>query len=290
MLETCNSCGTVFDVDENILSKNIQWLRCSVCNEKWSVSTKEIKTIHKNKTVDNKNTLTTQTIFKDKSEQVKHELASIKSVIEGKTKNMSKKNNPVLDQKNKSVAEIASELSESKLNTDDKTKIKPKNEVNTKEKFKKNNFTPFILLLIIITFSSLLIFRSAFFGYSFLYYPKLTTNYMPKIHELFNYIKLPILAELSHIDMKNFEATFQDKKIKFSGIIKNNSNRPILVPKVKILAVREDRKIILEKVLTLKDKIIMPLSEIKFSEIIEIQIKKENINVKATLLKKIYDL
>ena len=289
MLETCNSCGTVFDVDENILSKNIQWLRCSVCNEKWSVSTKEIKTIHKNKTVNNKNTLTTQTIFKDKSEQVKHELASIKSVIEGKTKNMSKKNNPVLDQKNKSVAEIASELSESKLNTDNKTKIKPKNEVNTKEKFKKNNFIPFILLLIIITFSSLLIFRSAFFGYSFLYYPKLTTNYMPKIHELFNYIRLPILAELSHIDMKNFVATFQDKKIKFSGIIKNNSNRPILVPKVKILAVREDRKIILEKVLTLEDKIIMPLSEIKFSEIIEIQIKKENINVKATLLKKIND-
>ena len=289
MLETCNSCGTVFDVDENILSKNIQWLRCSVCNEKWSVSTKEIKTIHKNKTVDNKNTLTTQTIFKDKSEQVKHELASIKSVIEGKTKNMSKKNNPVLDQKNKSVAEIASELSESKLRTDNKTKIKPKNEVNTKENFKKNNLIPFILLLLIITSLSLLIFRSAFFGYSFLYYPKLTTNYMPKINELFNYIKLPILAELSHIDMKNFVATFQDKKIKFSGIIKNNSNRPILVPKVKILAVREDRKIILEKVLTLKDKIIMPLSEIKFSEIIEIQIKKENINVKATLLKKIND-
>ena len=124
MLETCNSCGTVFDVDENILSKNIQWLRCSVCNEKWSVSTKEIKTIHKNKTVDNKNTLTTQTKFKDKSEQVKYELASIKSVVEDKTKNLSKKNNPVLDQKNKSVAEIASELSESKLNTDNKTKIK----------------------------------------------------------------------------------------------------------------------------------------------------------------------
>ena len=112
---------------------------------------------------------------------------------------------------------------------------------------------------------------------------------MPKIHELFNYIKLPILAELSHIDMINFVATFQNQKIKFSGIIKNNSNRPILVPKVKILAVREDRKIILEKVLNLKDKIIRPLSEIKFSEIIEIQIEKENINVKATLLKKLHD-
>ena len=47
--------------------------------------------------------------------------------------------------------------------------------------------------------------------------------------------------------MINFVATFQDKKIKFSGIIKNNSNRPILVPKVQILAVREDRIIILDQ-------------------------------------------
>ena len=290
MLETCNSCGTVFDVDEKILSKKIQWLRCSVCNEKWSVSSKGIEAINKDKTVDNKNTFKTQTIFKDKSEQVKYELASIKSAVEDKTKNMSKKNNPVLDQKNKSVAEIASELSESKLRTDDTIKTKIKNEVNTKKSLKKNSFLPFFFLLIIIASLSLVSFRSAFFGYSFLYYPKLTENYMPKIHELFNHIKLPILAELSHVNMINFAATFQDKKIKFSGTIKNNINRPILVPKVQILAVREDRKIILEKVLNLKDKIIRPLSEIKFSEIIEIEIKKENINVKATLLKKIHDL
>ena len=85
-----------------------------------------------NKSV-NKNTLTKETIFKDKSEQVKYELASIKSAVEDKTKNMSKKNNHVLDQKNKSVAEIASELSESKLRTDDSIKTKLKNEVNTKK-------------------------------------------------------------------------------------------------------------------------------------------------------------
>ena len=289
MLETCNSCGTVFDVDENILSKNIQWLRCSVCNEKWSISSNEIKKIHKDKTKDNNNTLTTQTIFKDKSEQVKYELASIKSVVEDKTKNMSKKNNPVLDQKNKSVTEIASELSESKLRTDNTIKTKLESEVNTKKSLKKISFLPFLSLLIIITFFSLLVFRSAFFGYSFLYYPRLTNNYMPKIYELFNYIKLPILAELSHLNMINFVATFQDKKIKVSGIIKNNSNRPILVPKVQILAVREDRIIILERVLNIKDKIIRPLSELKFSETIEIQIKKQNINVKATLLKKLHD-
>ena len=72
--------------------------------------------------------------------------------------------------------------------------------------------------------------------------------------------------------------TFQNQKVKFSGTIKNTSNRPILIPRVKILAVREDRKIILEKVLNLKDKIIMPLSEIKFSEVLEMQLKKENVN------------
>ena len=38
MLETCKSCGTVFEVDESILTKNIQWLKCGVCNEKWVLS------------------------------------------------------------------------------------------------------------------------------------------------------------------------------------------------------------------------------------------------------------
>ena len=34
----------------------------------------------------------------------------------------------------------------------------------------------------------------------------------------------------------------------------------------------------------------MPLSEITFSEVLEMQLKKENITVKATLLKKISDI
>ena len=34
----------------------------------------------------------------------------------------------------------------------------------------------------------------------------------------------------------------------------------------------------------------MPLSEIKFSEVLEMKLKKENVTVKATLLKKISDL
>ena len=290
MLETCNSCGTVFDIDENILSKKIRWLRCSVCNEKWSVTSIRQAKFNQDKTKNNKNSASTQNIFKDKSEQVKHELASIKSAVENKTKNMSPKNNPVLEQKNKSVSEIASELSASKVKKDSPIEVKQKNKVKNINPSTKENFIPFILLLIIGLFSALLFFRSVLLSYSFLYFPKYTKNYEHKLNELLNYIKLPIFADLNNVKMINFVATFQNEQVRFVGTIKNTSNRPILVPKVKILAIREDRKIILEKVLTLKDKIIVPLAEIKFSEILEIQTKKENISVKATLLKKIYDL
>ena len=290
MLETCDSCGTVFDIDENILSKKIKWLRCSVCNEKWSVSSISHAKFDQDKTKNNKNLVSNQNIFKDKSEQVKHELASIKSVVQDKTKKMSKKNNPVLEQKNKSVSEIASELSASNFKIDDKIEIKAKSEVKMIKPSKKENFAPFILLLTLTLFSAIFFFRSILLSYGFLYFPKYITNYESKLNELFYYIRLPILAELNHLKMINFVATFQDEKVKFLGTIKNTSNRPILVPRVKILAIREDRKIILEKVLTLKEKIIMPLSEIKFSEILEIKRKKENVSVKATLLKKIYDL
>ena len=289
MLQTCNSCGTVFDVDETILSKKIQWLRCSICNEKWSVSSTFLKKFDQHKIIDKEKLASPSPIYKDKSEQVKYELASIKSAVEDKTKNMSK-NNPVLEQKNKSVSEIASELSVSKLKTDDENQAKPKNKVKIKKSSKKDNFLPLILLIIIAIFSAALFFRSTLLSYSFLYFPKYTSNYESKFNELFYSIKLPILAELNHLSMINFVATFQNQKVKFSGTIKNTSNRPILIPRVKILAVREDRKIILEKVLNLKDKIIMPLSEIKFSEVLEMKLKKENVTVKATLLKKISDL
>ena len=290
MLETCHSCGTVFDIDENILSKKIKWLRCGVCNEKWSVSSIVNKKFDKITTKDKKKYESTKVRFKNKSEQVKHELASIKSAVEDKTKNMSPKNNPVLEQKNKSVSEIASELSASKVKKDVAVEVKPKNKVINNNPSTKKNFIPLIFLLIIILFSALLFFRSILLSYSFLYFPKYTKNYEYKLNELFNYIKLPILADLSYLKMINFVATFQNDKVKFVGTIKNTTNRPLLVPRVKILAIREDRKVILEKVITLKDKIIFPLSETKFSEMLEINSKKENISVKATLIKKIYDL
>ena len=124
------------------------------------------------------------TMHKDKSEQVKYELASIKSAVEDKTKNMSK-NNPVLEQKNKSVSEIASELSVSKLKTDDENQAKPKNKVKIQKFSKKDNFLPLILLIIIAIFSAALFFRSTLLSYSFLYFPKYTSNYESKFNELF---------------------------------------------------------------------------------------------------------
>ena len=104
MLETCKSCGTVFEVNESILTEKIQWFKCGVCSKKWSSSS----TLSTNQTFQNNED-------KNKSEKVKNELASIKSVVEDKSKILAKKSNPVLDQKNKSVAEIGSELSLSKL-------------------------------------------------------------------------------------------------------------------------------------------------------------------------------
>ena len=61
MHETCKSCGTVFELNQSILIKNIQWLKCGVCNEKWIISS----LLEKNSEI------------KNKSEKVKKELASI---------------------------------------------------------------------------------------------------------------------------------------------------------------------------------------------------------------------
>ena len=283
MLETCKSCGTVFEVNESILTEKIQWFKCGVCSKKWSSSS----TLNKNQTFRNNED-------KNKSEKVKSELASIKSVVEDKSKILAKKSNPVLDQKNKSVAEIGSELSLSKLhknnniNNKDLNKRKDKQNINI---VKKYNFFPFIIMFIILVFSLIIYFRSLLISYSFLYFPNYTKNYIAEINYFFNKIELPILAQTNYLNLKNFIATLQEQEVRFTGIIKNNSNRPILMPRIKILAIREDRKIIFEKTLILEDKIILPNSEIIFNKTLKIQMdnKKENVTVRATLIKKVFD-
>ena len=280
MHETCKSCGTVFEVNQSILTSNIQWLKCGVCNKKWALSSEQKENLIKN-----------DVEIKYKTEKVKEELASIKSVVEDKSKILAKKPNPVLDQKNKTVAEIASELSLSKLNETNKNKIKKIENRSEKKKIKKLNILPFFIISLGLIFFSVIFFRSNLLSYSFYYFPNYSQNYFKKINSFFTKIDLPILADTKNLNLTNFIATVQEQELKFSGTIKNVSKRPILVPRIKIIGVREDRKIILEEIFILEDKIISPNSEISFSKSVreKIQNQKDNVTVKATLLKKLFE-
>ena len=280
MHETCKSCGTVFELNKSILTSNIQWLKCSVCNEKWPLASKQKKNLIEN-----------DIEIKYESEKVKKELASIKSVVEDKSKILAKKPNPVLDQKNKTVAEIASELSLSKLNETNKNKIKKNENGSKKSEIKKLNILPFFIIALGLIFFLSIFFRSTLLSYSFFYFPNHSQNYFNKINSFFTKIDLPILADTKNLNLTNFIATVQEQEVKFSGTIKNISKRPMLVPRIKILGVREDRKIILEKILILEDKLIFPNSEISFNKLVRVKIQnqKDNVTVKATLLKKVYE-
>lgn len=276
MLQTCKSCGTVFEIDEGLLSTNVKWLKCSVCNQKWNVS-KEGKKDFDNDIIETKNHKSN-----DQSLKVKQDLASIKSVVEKKTKTMSLQKSSALEQKNKTVVEIASELSASKLKPNDKPVSKP----NKKSRFRKVYFLYFVISLIMLTVM-VIFFRPLILAYTYFYFPKYADFYSKQINLISLKIKSPILAELNYLNLKDFIATFKDREIKFSGMITNDSQRPILVPRIKILAVREDRKIILEKILVLDPKIIKPNSMIKFQDSVQFKSNNENISVKATLLKEI---
>ena len=106
MYKTCKSCGTIFDLDESILSNNIHWLKCSVCNEKWSLTDNESKTLDKNIVNEEGKATSIENKHINETEKVKNELASIKSVVEDQTKRMSKQNNPILEIKNNAKLNI----------------------------------------------------------------------------------------------------------------------------------------------------------------------------------------
>jgi hypothetical protein len=172
-------------------------------------------------------------------------------------------------------------------------KFQDKNqEKNIKTIDKKNkkisNSLAFILFFLVLFLSALLFFRSGLLAYSYHYFPKYTENYQEKVNNILNIINLPILAELSHIKMVDFVATIQKNNIQFAGVIKNNSSRPILTPRIKILAIREDRKILKEQIIVINDKIIMPSSNIEFKQFTKIKFEGENITIKATILKKMF--
>ena len=276
MLQTCKSCGTVFEIDERLLSTNVKWLKCSVCNQKWNVS-KEGKKDFDNDIIETKNHKSN-----DQSLKVKQDLASIKSVVEKKTKTMSLQKSSALEQKNKTVVEIASELSASKLKPNDKPVSKP----NKKSRFRKVYFLYFVISLIMLA-AIVIFFRPLILAYTYFYFPKYADFYSKQINLISLKIKSPILVELNYLNLKDFVATSKDREIKFSGMITNDSKRPILVPRIKILAVREDRKIILEKILVLDPKIIKPNSMIKFQDSVQFKSNNENISVKVRLLKEL---
>ena len=288
MNETCKSCGTVFDLDENILSDKIHWLKCGVCNEKWSVSLEKNRIISEEK-IEN---VSINNLHDNEINKVKSELASIKLVVENKSKQMSNINNPILELKNKSVAEIAAELSASKVKTDNLKVIesieKKKNtKQNNKIKIKEVRFFPLVLVLFFLVTGVSVFFRSPIISYSYVYFPMFTQKYSEGINRFFNFIKLPIFAELNHIEIIDFGATFQKNDVKFFGVLKNNTSRPILAPKIKVLAVTEDGKIVVEKIIPMTEKILMPSSKIEFYDIVKMNFKKENISVRATILKEI---
>ena len=296
MNKTCKSCGTVFDLDEKILSDKVHWLKCSVCNEKWSVLEKNYDQLkNNNKIIPNENIENT-TLTNDHDNEinkVKNELASIKLVVENKSKQMSNISNPILELKNKSVAEIAAELSASKLKIDNLKGIEPleqKKSANQsdKTKIKKARLFPLMLVLLFLVTGVSVFFRSPIMSYSYVYFPVFTQKYTEEINTFFNFIKLPIFAELNHIKIVDFGATFQKNDVKFFGVLKNNSLRPILAPKIKVLAVTEDGKIIVEKIIPMIKKVLMPSSKIEFYDIVKMNFKKENISVRATILKEIF--
>ena len=289
MNETCKSCGTVFDLDEKILSDEIHWLKCSVCDEKWRLSNDKNRIISEEK-IEN---ISINNLHDNEINKVKSELASIKLVVEKKSKQMSNTNNPVLELKNKSVAQIAAELSASKLKTDNLKMtelIEQTNNAkkNDKIKIKKVRIFPLVLILFFLVAGVSVFFRSPIMSFSYVYFPLFTQKHSEGINSFFNSIKLPIFAELNHIEIIDFVATFQKNDVKFFGILKNNTSRPILVPKIKILAVTEDGKIIIEKIVSIIEKVLMPSSQIEFYDTVKINFKKENISVRATILKKIF--
>jgi len=296
MNKTCKSCGTVFDLDEKILSDKVHWLKCSVCNEKWSVLDKNDDQLKNNNKIIPEENIEKTSLTNDhdnKINKVKNELASIKLVVENKSKQMSNIRNSILELKNKSVAEIAAELSASKLKIDNLKGIEPLEEKKSanqsdKTKIKKVRFFPLILVLLFLVTGGSVFFRSPIMSYSYVYFPVFTQKYTEEINTFFNFIKLPIFAELNHIKIVDFGATFQKNDVKFFGVLKNNSLRPILAPKIKVLAVTEDGKIIVEKIIPMIKKVLMPSSKIEFYDIVKVNFKKENISVRATILKEIF--
>ena len=301
MLEICKSCDTVYELDKTELSSNISWLKCSVCNNTWIISDHKINndSLINNEQISEKNDFT----------KVGNELAAIKFAVENKSREMSESNivvdfeedrknqkNPVLDQKNKSVAQIAEDLAAASLKKSN-VNIDKVNKFSAKKNSLSNNkniedqkafmLLPTLIFLLFFIMGSFIFFRSSILGYGYTYFPKKMEIIIPTIVNYFNLVDLPILADLDNISLLDFGATFERKNVKFFGILKNKSHRPLIMPQVKAIVVTADGKILAETFIPIKEKILLPNENFKFSQIIETNFKGENISVRATLLKEV---
>ena len=111
MIETCIKCGTSYKIDENKIVQSVKLFKCSVCNFEWSINDKF--------SFDNQNNLNNKNNVKKELEAIRTEIQKNTNKIEEyKTDNQvikskNKKANKVLNVKNKSVTEIASEIAAS---------------------------------------------------------------------------------------------------------------------------------------------------------------------------------
>ncbi len=297
MIENCLKCGTSYKIDKNKINSKIKILKCSVCDFEWYLDTNH--SLNKN------------VKFSNNPDNVKRELEAIRSEINKNTSKISKKNNNsyksekkqkkitknrVFGIKNKSINEIAHEISDStekekfrniKLRGSDNNLIKERN-IYSETSTGSSNFTvPTILLFVMLLLSSLIYFRSTLIGYSYAYLPEYTQNYFPKIYKFLDKINIPFNAELNKIEISNFGATYEKGAIKFFGDIKNKSKFPIIMPTIKAVIVTEDGKILAETIIPLKKKYILSKNEISFSYEFKTSKNFDNTIVRATLLKKI---
>ena len=300
MIEYCFKCGTSYKVDESKIIGSIKLFKCSICNYEWSINDNFIFEKKNDKL--------------NKNDGVKKELEAIRSEIKKNTdkieeNNKKKKNdiepkdiknknaNKVHNVKNKSVIEIASEIAESNVKKDfseninkssRKLGLKKSDQISKVNNVVTSSFKiPVLMLFLISILSTSLYFRSTIIGVSYAYFPNYTDIYFPKIHQLFEKIKVPFNAELDKMEISNFGATYEKNAIKFFGNIKNNSVFPIVSPSIKAIVVTEDGKILAETLIPLNKKYISSKNALSFSYLFKTNKSFQNTTVRATLLTEI---
>ncbi len=305
MIISCKKCGTTFRVNQEQISKIIKSYKCSVCQNEWEAN--DIDNVHE------KGEFSIQNVknVEEELEAIRTEVKKNTDKIEGfsgkiyTAQNNSEKQkkiqpSKVHNVKKKSVSQIAEEIAEASVKknqylTKPKINFRKKKSVSQIVKNNKTNsintktshrYSIFFLILMAI-FSSSIYFRSTIVGISYAYFPNHTDQYFPKLHQMFEKVKIPFNAELNKIEISNFGATYEKNAIKFFGNLKNNSSLPIITPSIKAIVVTEDGKILAETIIPISKKYISSKNELSFSYLFITNKNFDNTTVRATILKEI---